>query len=139
MSAEEEVLEANDRFYRALTDQDLPAMAGVWLEEAWVRCIHPGWPMMSGWDEVMESWKRIFANTVEQQVSPENVSVQVFGEMAWVLCLERIAATSSATSLVSFAQGTNLFLATASGWRMVLHHASILPVERPSGPKPMVH
>ncbi len=139
VSVEEEILEANRRFYQALTDLDLEAMGGVWLEEPWVRCVHPGWPMLSGWDDVMESWKRIFDNTATHQVSPGNVSVRLFGEMAWVLCLERIAASSSAGSLVSFAQGTNLFLTTASGWRLVLHQASVLPVEGPPEPTPTVH
>ena len=139
MDPEKEVLEVNRRFYQALTDLDLSAMASVWLEESWVRCVHPGWPMLSGWDDVMESWKRIFDNTAEQRVSPDNVSVQLFGEIAWVLCLERITSTSSAGRLVSFAQGTNLFLATAAGWRMVLHHASVLPVTRPPKSKMTVH
>ena len=139
MSVEEEILEVNRRFYQALSDLDLEAMTGVWLEEPWVRCVHPGWPMLSGWDDVMESWNRIFDNTAKHQVSPDNVSVRLFGEMAWVLCLERIAASSSAGSLVSFAQGTNLFLTTASGWRLVLHHASVLPVEGSPEPAPTVH
>jgi len=139
VSVEEEILEVNRRFYQALSDLDLEAMTGVWLEEPWVRCVHPGWPMLSGWDDVMESWNRIFDNTAKHQVSPDNVSVRLFGEMAWVLCRERIAASSSAGSLVSFAQGTNLFLTTASGWRLVLHHASVLPVEGSPEPAPTVH
>jgi ketosteroid isomerase-like protein len=139
VSAEEDVLEANRRFYRALTDLDFPAMASCWLEEPWVQCVHPGWPMLRGWDDVMESWKRIFDNTASLQVSPDDVSVRLFGELAWVLCLEHIAAPSSAGSIVSFAQSTNLYLSTSSGWRMVLHHASVLPVEGPPEPTQMVH
>jgi hypothetical protein len=139
VSADEEVLEANRRFYQALTDLNLEAMVRVWLEEPWVQCVHPGWPMLRGWDDVMESWKRIFDNTAKHRVSPDDVSVRLFGEMAWVLCLERIAASSSTGSVVSLAQCTNLFLATASGWRMVLHHASVLPMEGLPEPSPTVH
>ncbi len=87
VSSEEDVLEANRRFYQALSDLDLDAMASVWLEEPWVRCVHPGWPMLSGWDDVMESWKRIFDNTATRQVSPGNVSVRLFGEIAWCFVL----------------------------------------------------
>jgi ketosteroid isomerase-like protein len=139
MSAEEAVQEANRRFYQALTDLDLAAMASVWLEEPWIRCIHPGWPMLSGWHDVMESWRRIFENTAQHQVSPDDVSVRLFGDLAWVLCVERINMSSPASDGLSFAQGTNLFLATDSGWRMVLHHASLLPVEGSPEPPPVVH
>jgi SnoaL-like domain len=139
VSAEDDVLEANRRFYRALTDLDFPVMASVWLEEPWVQCVHPGWPLLSGWHDVMESWKRIFDNTANLQVTPDDVSVRLFGELAWVLCLERIAAPSSAGSMISFAQSTNLYLTTSSGWRMVLHHASVLLVEGPPERTQMVH
>jgi len=139
MGAEEEVLEANRRFYLALTNLDLAAMGTVWLEEPWIQCVHPGWPMLHGWDDVMESWKRIFDNTAEQRVTPDDVSLRLLGELAWVACLERITSASSAGRFVSFAQCTNLFVPTSAGWRMVLHHASVLPVEKPPEPTMTVH
>jgi hypothetical protein len=139
MGAEDAVLETNRRFYQALTELNLEAMASVWLEEPWVRCIHPGWPMLSGWHDVMESWRRIFENTVEHRVCPGDVSVRLFGDLAWVACVERINVSSPAGDRFSFAQGTNLFLNTESGWRMVLHHASFLPVEGSPEPPPTVH
>ncbi|MDQ3011608.1 MAG: nuclear transport factor 2 family protein, partial [Acidobacteriota bacterium] len=37
------VKEANERFYRALENADLHAMAAIWLHDTWVKCVHPGW------------------------------------------------------------------------------------------------
>ena len=96
VSSEEDVLEANRRFYQALSDLDLDAMASVWLEEPWVRCVHPGWPMLSGWDDVMESWKRIFDNTATASGESGQRLGAVVRRDSLVLCLERIAASSSA-------------------------------------------
>ena len=139
MGAEQEVLEANDRFYQALTELDAGAMEEIWLREAWVRCVHPGWQMLSGWDEVLESWRQIFANTMSHRVEASDVTVRLFGELAWVLCLERIVGSPESGTPVSFAQGTNLFVETPSGWRMILHHASVVPVELPPETSSTVH
>ncbi len=61
MSAEEsEVREANARFYRALNDLDLSGMDRVWAHESFVRCVHPGWELIVGWEAVRASWEGIF-------------------------------------------------------------------------------
>ena len=46
--------EANERFYRALEGLDLPAMEGLWLHEPWVRCVHPGWEAIGGFQKTFE-------------------------------------------------------------------------------------
>ena len=139
VSAEQAVMDANHRFYQALSDLDTEAMERIWLHEPWVCCVHPGWQMLSGWDDVLESWRQIFSHTVSHRVEPSDVTVRLFGEMAWVLCLERISRRIEAENTVSFAQGTNLFVLTRSGWRMVLHHASVVPFEMPPETSSTVH
>lgn len=47
---------ANARFYRALSRADLPAMEAVWSHADDVACLHPGWPLLRGWDDVRASW-----------------------------------------------------------------------------------
>ncbi len=56
------VKEINARFYEALSAQDLAAMETVWLHEPWVRCVHPGWEMLTGWQSIRKSWSNIFKN-----------------------------------------------------------------------------
>lgn len=139
VSAEQAVLEANQRFYQALSELDTEAMEQIWLHEPWVRCIHPGWQVLSGWDDVWQSWRQIFSNTLSHQVEASDITVRLFGELAWVLCLERIIGRPESGNLVSFAQGTNLFVSTSAGWRMVLHHASMVPVGMPPETSTTVH
>src|SRR5687767_6488916 len=82
--------EANARFYRAIEELDLPGMDSLWLHESWVRCIHPGWDVIVGWDSIRESWERIFANTSWIRVTPTAVDVQVHGSVGMVGCTENI-------------------------------------------------
>jgi SnoaL-like domain len=50
-----ELIEANARFYRAFESFDLGQMEQVWSHADHVRCIHPGWALLAGWDAVRES------------------------------------------------------------------------------------
>jgi ketosteroid isomerase-like protein len=130
-----EVLDANRRFYRALNDLDLAAMDRLWSHGAHVRCVHPGWELIVGWEAVRASWEGIFRNTREHSVEAADVSVHVLGELAWVSCIERITLESRPGSVpggsTSLAVATNLYQRTAREWRMILHHASLLPVSVP--------
>ena len=47
-----EIQETNARFYRALESRDLNAMDAIWLHTAYVRCVHPGWCLLTGWASV---------------------------------------------------------------------------------------
>ena len=134
-----EIQEANRRFYQALSKLDLKAMVAVWHHESQVSCVHPGGPPLSGWDRVRESWERIFDNTANQLVEPRNVEVRVFGELAWVSCLEQITANSGTGGKISLAVGNNLFLKTQGGWKMILHHGSTIPVEVETPPATQIH
>ena len=124
----DQVREANERFYRALEALDLPAMARLWLHAPWVRCIHPGWDVLVGWESVHESWRQVFASTPWIRVTATQVQVEVFGEVALVGCAENITTGRDGEVGVAVAQATNLFMRTVEGWRLIHHHASSAPV-----------
>src|ERR1700687_1389270 len=95
VSDQGEVLrEANAAFYRALEELDLGAMDRIWLHEGWVRCIHPGWDLLVGWELVRQSWEQIFSGTRWIRVTPTSVDVQVLGEVGLVGCAENITAAN---------------------------------------------
>jgi ketosteroid isomerase-like protein len=127
------VLQANRKFYRALTEMDMQAMGEVWLHEDWVRCVHPGWAPIEGWPALQESWQRIFENTEHMHVTVGGVFVSIQGEMAWVSCVERVSTTAEGRMDMAYVQATNLFVLRAGVWRMVLHHASHLPIDAGEG------
>ncbi|HUG52022.1 MAG TPA: nuclear transport factor 2 family protein [Vicinamibacteria bacterium] len=120
--------EANASFYRAVEELDLAAMDGLWLHESWVRCIHPGWDLLVGWDVVRQSWAQIFSGTQWIRVTPTSIDTQVRGEVGLVGCAENITATDDGNVGVAVAQATNLFLLTPAGWRLFHHHSSPAPV-----------
>jgi ketosteroid isomerase-like protein len=131
LAAEEAVLAANERFYRAIESLDIKEMEAAWLTTAAVQCIHPGWGPLSGWADVRDSWVRIFNNTSAMSFIPHILHVAVQGEAAWVLCVEEITSRHADEEHTSQVLATNLFERRDGQWFMVHHHAS--PVFRPAG------
>ncbi len=128
MSEVEELRAVNERFYKALEELDLEQMERLWLHEPWVRCIHPGWDVLVGWERVRESLEQIFASTGWMRVTPTECNIHVFGDVGMVACAENITASRDSDVGVAVAQATNLFRRTPEGWRMFHHHASPAPV-----------
>jgi ketosteroid isomerase-like protein len=123
VSEEAEVIEANARFYRAFEALDIAEMDRVWAHGAHVKCVHPGWPLLTGWEAVRESWEAIFTNTEEMRFTLSNVSAVVGAEQAWVTCTENILSDVAGRVTVTAILATNLF-ERDGGWRLVHHHAS---------------
>jgi len=104
-----------------------------------VRCVHPGWPMLAGWESVRESWEEIFHNTESMLVTTRDVSLHIEGSVAWVTCTERVTSKRSDHSETALVQATNLFLRREGEWKMVLHHASPLALPGYMSPSETVH
>jgi ketosteroid isomerase-like protein len=120
----EEIREANARFYRAFERLDLDEMDAVWAHGEHVRCVHPGWPLLSGWLAVRDSWRGIFDNTEEMRFTISDVTVVASGELGWVTCTENILSEVRGRIAVTAILATNLFERQAEGWRLIHHHAS---------------
>ncbi|MDD5543209.1 MAG: nuclear transport factor 2 family protein [Acidobacteriia bacterium] len=128
---EQEVLEANKRFYDALESLDIDQMGSIWLHESWVKCVHPGWGPISGWENVRQSWEAIFQNTQAIRVRLTGQSIRMIGDFAWVSCIENIANRLDASLDAAEAFTTNLFLRRDNRWWIILHHSSLLPAIKP--------
>jgi len=141
-TTEQAVSEANRRFYQAFAALSLEQMDEVWAHEDWVECVHPGWDLLLGWDEVRESWARIFTSTQRMKIEITSVWVRVEGTVAWVACTEQVTSSFERGFDQALVQATNIFVLRDSAadvssghvrpiWRMVAHHASPLPVGQP--------
>jgi ketosteroid isomerase-like protein len=115
---------ANARFYRAFETLDIDEMEQVWVHAERARCVHPGWPLLGGWEAVRASWQTIFENTEEMRFTLSDVTVDVDADLAWVTCTENILSEVAGRVSVTAILATNLFERTAAGWRLVHHHAS---------------
>lgn len=124
MSDDADVEEANARFYRAFEALDLDAMERVWARGEHVKCVHPGWPLLTGWPSVRASWESIFVNTAEIRFSLSDVRIVTAGDAAWVTCVENILSEVQGRLTVTSVVATNVFERDLDGWRMVHHHAS---------------
>ena len=128
--------EANARFYRAFESLDLAEMEAVWAKGDHVKCVHPGWALLVGWEPVRASWEAIFKNTAEIRVSLTDVSARVDGNCAWVTCTENILSQVRGNISVTSVLATNLFELRGGHWLMIHHHAShIFTGEAPTPPE----
>lgn len=128
MSQNLSIEEANAAFYRAIESNEIERMEEIWAHESWIKCIHPGWEMISGWKRVRESWARIFEDAQRMRISPSAVSVYTEGDFAWVSCLENITVFEETSFDSVQAVATNLFIRRNERWLMVHHHASPIPM-----------
>jgi uncharacterized protein (TIGR02246 family) len=106
-------------------------MAALWFPADWAECVHPGGSALIGWDDIRDSWRQVFGGTAALSVTPGNVRIRIVGDVAWVSCIERIAATDGTEIHSSLAQATNLFVRHDGRWRLVVHHASPVPYVPP--------
>jgi ketosteroid isomerase-like protein len=127
-----DVLEANAAFYRAFADHDAKAMEALWSEAAPVACVHPGWDVIEGRDEVLRSWRAILASPSAPAIRCRQAAARVLGDVAYVLCREDLPGAHLAA--------TNVFVRERGTWRMVHHQATPIapgqeqPARRPAGP-----
>jgi uncharacterized protein (TIGR02246 family) len=120
--------DAENAFYEALERGDLEAMMAVWAEDEEIICVHPTGPRLSGQDQVRESWAKIFSGGAGPRVQITQ-QVAVTGMMIAVHSVhENFSVEGDARSQVPIV-ATNVYLRTAAGWRMIVHHASPAPVQ----------
>lgn len=124
------VLAVNATFYTAFAERDVEAMDEIWARATPVACIHPGWPVITGRDEVMASWQRILGNAAAPRVQCVSPEAFLCGDAIFVVCYERLESALLAA--------TNIFVRENGLWRMIHHQAGpsqgdIEAVSRPSG------
>ena len=131
--------DAETAFYEALERCDLDGMMAVWAEDEEIICVHPTGPRLSGPDQIRESWARIFSGGPRARV-------HITSQVAISEMMLAVHSVHENFTLEGQAQGdarplpvvaTNVYLRTAAGWRMIVHHASPAPVQpqQPATPR----
>lgn len=118
--------DAEAAFYQSIERADLETMMSVWAEDEEIVCIHPGGEMLSGVDQVRESWRRIFAGSARLQMQVSLLTA-MSGVMFAVRTVQEAIAVAGDPKQKGLVAATNVYLRTAAGWRMIVHHASPSP------------
>lgn len=113
-------------FYEALERNDLDAMMEVWAEDEEVVCVHPGGPRLSGYEQVRASWSQIFRAGQRLKFRLTG-AVSVQGMMVAIHSVHEQLSVQGENAELAPVVATNVYLRTAGGWRMVVHHASPVP------------
>lgn len=106
----------NDAFYHAFSANDFDAMEKLWARELPVLCVHPGWPALTEYEAIMESWRRILRNPENLAVAPHHARVFGYGPVATVCCYEQVQGRLFLAA--------NTFAYENGELRIVQHHAS---------------
>ena len=131
MQEHAEILFANEAFYLAFQTKDMAAMEAIWAREVPVACTHPGWPPLSGREQVMQSWAAILTNPETQGIAVRGSRAYRHDNAAFVTCYELIGG--------SLLAATNIFVHENGGWKLVHHQAgpcNVAPTDMPEEEAP---
>jgi ketosteroid isomerase-like protein len=118
------------QLYEALQQADIDRLMAVWADDDEIACIHPGGPRVIGAAAIRASFEAIFANGGIPVVPEQVHRLQALGSAVHHLA-ERISIQTSEGPRTAWVLATNVYLKTAQGWRLVLHHASPGSVDQP--------
>ncbi len=122
------VLSQNLEFYRAFSTHDIGLMERLWARHALVSCIHPGWPLITGREEVLRSWRAILRNPAAPAVLCYEERATIYGEAALGTCEEELDSGTLGAS--------NLFVREGGLWRLVHHQATQIQERRETPRQP---
>ena len=129
--------DAENAFYEALERCDLDGMMAVWAEDEEIICIHPTGSRLTGPDQIRESWAQIFSGGprarvhITSQVAISGMMLAVHSVHENFVLPQQAQGDARPVPIVA----TNVYLRTAAGWRMIVHHASPAPAAAQPAPR----
>lgn len=121
--------ETEAAFYDAISRADVEGVMALWADEEDIVCIHPGAPRLVGHAAIRAAWESIF----EQggvQIRPVQLHITQNVMTSVHNIIEEVHRTVSRQQDIHIL-ATNVYMKTAAGWRIVTHHASVVPGEAP--------
>ncbi|GBG88601.1 hypothetical protein CBR_g48131 [Chara braunii] len=119
------VIEANEAFYNYFRAKSVRGMARIWLDADYVKCIHNGGQLVSGYSAVIERWRTVFSWTERFDFVLRDVRPRVMGDVAWVTLKKFV--NGSVHPILA----TNCFELHNKKWYIVHHHSSPQLDDRP--------
>lgn len=116
MNEVEAVQSLNSKFYTTFAAGDFDTMNDLWAKHHNLAVIHPGWPALHGYEQVMQSWQRIIGAQGPIDITCADENVYIMSSVAFVICTEILGDTKLAA--------TNIFIKEDGQWKIAHHHAS---------------
>jgi ketosteroid isomerase-like protein len=130
MSADIEVRKASEENYAVMNrmlNGDAAPLASIWSHSAAVSALHPIGGRQVGWDEVRKSFEQVSQIASNGQVELQDRIVQVAGDMAYEVGVERGQLKLAGTQVNIDHRVTNIYRREAGGWKIVHHHTDLSP------------
>lgn len=119
-------------FYDALARADLEALMALWADDEDIICIHPGGQRLVGHVAIRAVWEEILSQGA-LHIQPRQLHATHTMLSAVHSIVEDIAHPENKPADVHVI-ASNVYMKTAHGWKIVMHHASVCP-----GPAPVEH
>ena len=130
MTTENDVRDASKKFYAALNGMirgNAGPLTEIWSHGTNVTTMHPIGGREVGWDEVRKSWEQVAQIATEGQVTLDDQAIQVVGDMAYEIGVERGHATLAGERVEIDDRVTNIYRRESGTWKIVHHHTDIAP------------
>jgi ketosteroid isomerase-like protein len=124
---EEAVLNANQKFYEALSAGSIEGISAACAHDPDVTALHEtSTEVAVGWPAVLDTWKAVpFESFAELSCVMTKPAIKVHGSVAWVAGLESVRGkTKNGEAFALTALGTNIYEKRGDSWLIVHHHAS---------------
>lgn len=123
------VEEVEAAFYDALSHADLDTLMALWAEEEEIVCVHPGAPRLVGHAAIRASWEAIFERG-GVQIRPVQLHAMQNMMSAVHSVIEDVRQGPHEGAEMHIL-ATNVYLKTPHGWRLAMHHASVVAGKMP--------
>ena len=110
-------------FYEALQSGDIEKLMACWADEDDIVCVHPGGARLVGGAAIRAAFDAMFSNGTIRAHAEKVRKVEALSASVHSV-LERVEVLTEEGPRHAYVIATNVYHATAQGWRMVAHHAS---------------
>lgn len=116
-------------YYDAIGRADIEALMALWADEDNIVCIHPGAPRLVGRASIRASYESIFERG-GVHIRPMQIHANAGEQTAVRNLIEEVQRSGTQRADIHIL-ATNVYVKTENGWRLVTHHASVVPGEAP--------
>jgi ketosteroid isomerase-like protein len=127
---EDEVRKSSEHFYAAINrmiNGDAGSLTDIWSHSAAATAMHPIGGRVVGWDKVRQSFEQVAQVASEGRVRLADQIVQVTGDVAYEVGVERGQAKLAGQQVNIENRVTNIYRRESGAWKILHHHTDASP------------